>query len=433
MYVFKLRPFFTCKRKSNVYMRKLTLKIMFVWLLLLMAFSIFVDYFTHEAKFKFGTQTRLSEDSYDNLNDFYKIHEQMAAMNVSMRKISFNVCINNGYGNRLYSFLTSFFIALLTNSQLVVRWKEIEPYVDLPIRVFDYNLTYDQGLEREMFAKNFLNIRVEKVNLSQCWSRTKNIDMLMKTTLPESSSFRYLYQETCPFFMELCSNPIYFNRFTHYNLVKNETINSALEVISNKESTHVDKQEKLFKIGYEVGGNLLNRVWRPNKLVRDDVKRFYEKYFQNNFVIGFQLRYAYLHQQDTKTFIKCALDIENKYLAENKSLTISSFKWFIASDSQNEINEILKTYPNKTFTTSEYTLAHTVLSQEGYHRAMLDVELLSRCNEIIVTGGSTFGWVSAMKSLRLPLYINGPNRMDTCLRTRLSDPPAGGQGPFASF
>jgi len=41
--------------------------------------------------------------------------------------------------------------------------------------------------------------------------------------------------------------------------------------------------------------------------------------------------------------------------------------------------------------------------------------------------------VSAMKSLKLPLYINGPNRMDTCLRTRLSDPPAGGQGPFASF
>ena len=27
------------------------------------------------------------------------------------------------------------------------------------------------------------------------------------------------------------------------------------------------------------------------------------KYFQNNFVIGLQLRYAYLNQQDTKTFI----------------------------------------------------------------------------------------------------------------------------------
>jgi hypothetical protein len=112
---------------------------------------------------------------------------------------------------------------------------------------------------------------------------------------------------------------------------------------------------------------------------------------------------------------------------------VNSFKWFIASDSQDEINGILKIYPNKTFTTNEYTLGHIVSSQQSFNRAILDVELLSLCNELIVTGASTFGWVAAMKSLKLPLYINGQNRMDRCLRSSLSDPPSGGQGPYASF
>jgi hypothetical protein len=64
---------------------------------------------------------------------------------------------------------------------------------------------------------------------------------------------------------------------------------------------------------------------------------------------------------------------------------------------------------------------------------MLDVELLSLCDELIVTGPSTFGWVAAMKSLKLPLFINGHNRTEKCLRSKLSDPPSGGKGPYASF
>jgi hypothetical protein len=38
-----------------------------------------------------------------------------------------------------------------------------------------------------------------------------------------------------------------------------------------------------------------------------------------------------------------------------------------------------------------------------------------------------------MKSFKLPLYKTGENRMDKCLRSSLSDPPSGGQGPYASF
>jgi len=372
---------------------------------------------------------RTNITKFDKLNEFYQMQEGISKMNVSLRKISLNNCKPIGYANRLYSILSSFVIAILTNSQLVVKWKEIEPYVDLPIRVFNENLTIDEGISKIKFRKLLFHAKP-----AQSWSRTKKIEALMKTSLSESAQ-RYLYTDIGPYFMELCSNPKYFSKLSYYNLVKNETIDLALEAISNNKSTHIDKQERIFQIGFEVGGNLLNRMWRPKKSIMEDVRKYFEKYFRNNFVIGIQLRYLYLNKQDINKFINCALEIEKDYLLRSKtsSTKISSFKWFIASDTQREINQILKAYPNRTFTTNEYVLGHILENKHSFHRAMLDVELLSLCDELIVTGPSTFGWVAAMKSLKLPLFINGHNRTEKCLRSKLSDPPSGGKGPYASF
>jgi len=44
---------------------------------------------------------------------------------------------------------------------------------------------------------------------------------------------------------------------------------------------------------------------------------------------------------------------------------------------------------------------------DGFRRAVLDIELLSKCDEVIVTSGSTFGWLAAMKTLKMPYYVSG--------------------------
>jgi hypothetical protein len=304
---------------------KLSLNKFFFWFLFILSLFIFIFYDVFEANIKikffyvslFKSNVKLlnlSNDSnnksssfiqsisnnYDKLTEYYEIHKRISKMNVSLRKISFNECGQAGYGNRLYSVISSFLIALLTNSSLVVRWKEIETYVDLPILVFDNNITRDEGLSKGEFEKRFYH-----ANPAQSWSRTKNIQALMKTNLPETP-LRYLYKEIGPYFMEICSNPIYFSKFSYYNLVNSITINSAFEVISNTKSTHVEKQEKIFKIGFEVGGNLLNRFWRPINSIMNDVKRLFEKYFRNNFIIGIQMRFHYLNKNDANKFVDCA-------------------------------------------------------------------------------------------------------------------------------
>ena len=55
----------------------------------------------------------------------------------------------------------------------------------------------------------------------------------------------------------------------------------------------------------------------------------------------------------------------------------------------------------------------------------MDVELFSKCDEMIISGASTYGFVAAMKSLRMPYYVNGIGfKMKKCAKMSLGKPPA---------
>jgi len=185
------------------------------------------------------------------------------------------------------------------------------------------------------------------------------------------------------------------------------------------------KQEKLFQVGFEVGGNVLNRFWIPNEQIKKDKEKYLNEIFKSHIVIGIQLRFFYLDENgdDILKFIDCAKHIEKEFLLRNKSLNENSFKWFITGDSQENLDKILKMFPNKAFSTNEYHLGHVDEDKQGYYRAILDIELLSQTNELVLTGGSTYGWIAAMKMLKLPFYVNGKDStMKKCLRHNFSQP-----------
>ena len=119
--------------------------------------------------------------------------------------------------------------------------------------------------------------------------------------------------------------------------------------------------------------------------------------------------------KDHLKFINCALDIEQDYMLKSKRTDIA-FKWFIATDSNKIRKFLFENYREKSFT-SNGTLGHTDSGGIGFRRAVLDVELLSKCDEVIVTSGSTFGWLAAMKTLKMPYYVSGSSdKMMKCLR-----------------
>jgi len=69
---------------------------------------------------------------------------------------------------------------------------------------------------------------------------------------------------------------------------------------------------------------------------------------------------------------------------------------------------------NMKIITSKGKIAHVLDDPNAYERAILDVELLSRCDRLIITGGSTFGLVAAFKSGRRPYFIDGQQGMKKC-------------------
>lgn len=64
------------------------------------------------------------------------------------------------------------------------------------------------------------------------------------------------------------------------------------------------------------------------------------------------------------------------------------------------------TYREKVIDSNTGPIKHIVDDTDGYYRTILDVELLSRTDELIVTGGSTFGFTAAMKNQKLPWFID---------------------------
>ena len=155
----------------------------------------------------------------------------------------------------------------------------------------------------------------------------------------------------------------------------------------------------------------MNKIWKPNEDIQKEIDFYLKKEFQSNYMIGIQLRYGrkedaiFLNgSADTIKFIECALQIEKDYYHTWENTSRKTVKWFIASDSEKNLNTILAKYPNKAFS-SKGKVAHIAYYSEGYRRTIMDIELLSKCDELIITGGSTYGFIASMKMLKLPYFI----------------------------
>ena len=293
--------------------------------------------------------------------------------------VSINGPTAGGYGNQLYSMLSSLTVAKLTDGKFICLWPNINEYIEEPFESSFKNNNFDINK-----LANKTDIHV--LGLTDGWTIKKNIKAIIKTKFPTEYSFFY-YADIQAHFFELCTNPIYYERLLGHKLVTAKTINEAKQVLADKNSSSDELHDKLFQIGFEVGGNLLRRHWIPKKYILDKINELYSKHFKNNFVIGMQIRTHYLNtNKDVRVFVDCAFDIENNYLkANNGSGLTKLIKWYLSSDSDQVIESLAKSYPNKTIF-GEGMIAHVVSNKKGYFRTIIDNELLSMTNELIITG-----------------------------------------------
>ncbi|CAF0990978.1 unnamed protein product [Brachionus calyciflorus] len=321
-------------------------------------------------------------DPFDNYKELHKLILK-SSKSINKKIVICKPVLYAGYGNKIYTVLSSLLIAILTDSAIRINWPKINNYIQPTLLdIFDDSL---------QFYKDYFHLNSSNINN---YNYTKNYDELINNYIPERTSI--FFDDYNPYFFLLCANKKYHSKLLSYDLVKQETIDLALYSQSLNKS---DKIERLYSIGFEVGSNLLNKFWHLGSNIQSDVDKIYNLYFKDNFVIGIQLRFLYLNVEDIANFLECAFFVE-KMNRQNKS------KYFITSDNET-IYEMLSDYEEKIIR-GRGKIGH-IGETDAYYRTILDNELLAKCNEIIITGGSTFGFVASMRKGIMPYYIESFN------------------------
>jgi hypothetical protein len=164
-----------------------------------------------------------------------------------------------------------------------------------------------------------------------------------------------------------------------------------------------------------VGHNLLQRHWRIDNEFQVFIDNFLYENFYGHIVIAIQLRYAYIKWKDTDAFIDCAINIE-------KQINKTNIKWFVTSDNNKNLKRIEAKYKNKVIHTLDFIQANRVNSMYGkYGSTILDNELMSKSDFLIISGGSTFGFTAAIRKNELPFYVNGGRNQKKCIKMTLSE------------
>ena len=368
-----------------------------------------------------------------NLNGFKALQEKIMRGRMEA-KVSFNSLSFNGYGNRVYTFLTAFVIAILDDRALVfTNWSIIGFFVKEPAHA----AFRDFANKTSLFNVDYRSDEVATIpTWPSAFTNDKDLDRVVETTVSSSNVSRVRLLRVDSQFFALCSNPIYYEKLYNYGLVKRATIDSAYAMADKSKSKDASKDERLERVlhvGFEVAGNLLNKHWRMRRIIRKRVEHYMDNFFKGHFVIGLQLRKAYLtveFEHAYKAFIRCAQWIETNHTALVASRPV---RWFVTTDSKKLYDMIFAEYGERMIQVNG-TIGHTYddYGRDAigvYTKTLVENELLSRCDEIVITGGSTFGFVAAMKMLRLPYYLN--YNMDKCVRANLSRPPA--CGSFVTF
>lgn len=230
-----------------------------------------------------------------------------------------------------------------------------------------------------------------------------------------------------PYFFDLAANLEYAKKLVEYGFVREATVQKASQALHDPTVRISQKLEYLYLIGFEFGGHVLNNYWLLNSNMQKKIQKYSSANFDGAYVIGFQMRFVYMDVIDIDAFVSCAQSIEasNKHRIGSRPVKV---KWFISTDRSDLIENFSSVFQDKILV-GEGKIGHVAFEDGTYERAILDIELLSRCNETILTGGSTFGFIGSIKSQKRPFLVEGKRKTTACTKLEFFAPARTPSGP----
>lgn len=319
-----------------------------------------------------------------------------------------------GYGNRIYAFLNVLSFAIITNRSIICLWDQIPSYIKpVPLDRVAFNKPVQYFVRDKPIT--FTKLPYKSFN---AWKPRKSFDQMLKNI--DSSLSNYTIVDITAYdalFFEFVLLEDTIDRFSATGLIKDEYVQEAKQLFTNQ-SLRMSEEYKIetaYRLGFDLAHTFLTKIWLPSDSIASKMSKIISEHFDDRtFVIGIQIRVLYLDSpNDLKQILNCAVEIEKQ---QNSSMKI---KWYVATDQQEVIDQINSEYGDKVITASGQ-IAH-IETRQGYERTIIDNEMLSKCDELIITGGSTFGMTAAMRMGRMPLYFNGKKNCTECLRMSFSN------------
>jgi hypothetical protein len=323
-----------------------------------------------------------------------------------------------GYGNCMYTFLNSMAVAVLVDGYLFVNWRRIGEFISVKDNA-DITLTL-QARDYIHPDKNVtFNLPFETSN---SFAVKKNPGTFYQNMSLDCDVYNVVGYG--PVFFELLANSSHYNKLITSGFVSNKTIENAK--LAALQTSNDEKVAGLYQIGFEFARHVLNNIWRPNESIQEKIDTFFKEHFEGFYVIGLQMRSQFLDHigSDIDCFIKCALQLEQS--KSNETTGKQGFKWFLSADNEHYFSIFRSNYSNRV-ALAEGKIGH-IINGEGFERGIIDNELLSRCDDLIITGGSTFGFLAAMRMGKMPMFVNGQRGLTSCQSMSFTNYPTRPEG-----
>lgn len=176
--------------------------------------------------------------------------------------------------------------------------------------------------------------------------------------------------------------------------MSNTTIRDA---IAAHNLTHYEpKINALYQVGFELAHKILSSFWTPSSYLQSLIDYHIDKYFTNYYVIGVQLELGLFQSSwnDTKQLVIECVETVRKA----NQVSLNDVKPFLLTSRVEFLDWLEET--SFDFIRIDKSVYDSQMSRNHWLKETLGLELLARSNEMIISGGSIFGFAASIRSGR---------------------------------
>lgn len=112
---------------------------------------------------------RFKNSTLDNKNSlasrsFLRLHEEIVSNQSGRHNVVFYQATKDGYGNRIYSMLSAFMVAVLTDSALLIKWPSIGFHIDCLLKDTFKNFTDASFLDLSQKSPKICHLHTDTEN-----------------------------------------------------------------------------------------------------------------------------------------------------------------------------------------------------------------------------------------------------------------------------